>query len=104
MNVIEEAPCHIGSSSLSDEIVLITGGSRDIGRSYALRLAADVTDMASAQDIVARIDGEKGPIDVLINNAGTLGPICNAWECEWDAWWRTIEDSVKDLRMLRPRL
>ncbi|PTR34523.1 short subunit dehydrogenase [Luteibacter sp. OK325] len=28
---------------------------------------------------------------MLINNAGVRGPIGNAWECDWDAWWSAIE-------------
>jgi len=112
-------------SPLRDAIVLITGGSRGIGRLYAHRLAAegavvvlvarsaveldevarsiraeggkvatyvvDVTSKAAVARVVGRIEKRLGPLDVLINNAGIRGPIGNAWECDWDAWWRAIE-------------
>ena len=34
---------------------------------------ADVTDPLQMRDAVARIEAERGPIDVVINNAGTIG-------------------------------
>jgi 3-oxoacyl-[acyl-carrier protein] reductase len=39
----------------------------------ALALQADVTDLASVKDMVARGAGEFGPIGVLVNNAGNAG-------------------------------
>jgi NAD(P)-dependent dehydrogenase (short-subunit alcohol dehydrogenase family) len=57
----------------------------------ATAVAADVTDERAAADAVERIQQELGPIDVLINNAGILGPIGPAWEVDLDAWWRTME-------------
>lgn len=112
-------------SPLRGAIVLITGGSRGIGRLYAHRLAAegavvvlvarstaeldevarsiraeggkvatyvvDVTSKPAVARVVGRIEKRLGPLDVLINNAGIRGPIGNAWECDWDAWWRAIE-------------
>ncbi|APG05995.1 hypothetical protein BJI69_20215 [Luteibacter rhizovicinus DSM 16549] len=47
--------------------------------------------MVAVQNVVARIEKQVGPIDVLINNAGIFGPIGNTWECDWRAWWKTIE-------------
>jgi NAD(P)-dependent dehydrogenase (short-subunit alcohol dehydrogenase family) len=51
----------------------------------------DVTRKVAVLRVVARIEEKIGPIDVLINNAGVRGPIGNAWECDWNAWWRAIE-------------
>ena len=89
--------------------VLITGGSRGLGRALALRLSAegakvalvgrhqkeldeavneirknggiafgivaDVGDKESVYPIVGQAAALSGPVDILINNASTLGPV-----------------------------
>lgn len=93
----------------NEKSVLITGGSRGLGRALAFRLAAegakvvlvarhknelnetvseirrnggsafgvvaDVGDKESVYPIVGQAAALAGPIDVLINNASTLGPV-----------------------------
>jgi NAD(P)-dependent dehydrogenase (short-subunit alcohol dehydrogenase family) len=54
-------------------------------------VAADVTDETAATAAISRLECELGPIDLLINNAGILGPIGPAWEVDLGAWWRTME-------------
>src|SRR6478609_134248 len=96
-------PTYHGPMTLKDQTAVITGGGRGLGRVFAHALAeaaadivllgrtqrdlddaasaigssaraivADVTDSASVADAFRQI----GPVDILINNAGILGPIC----------------------------
>jgi NAD(P)-dependent dehydrogenase (short-subunit alcohol dehydrogenase family) len=94
---------------LNGKSVLITGGSRGLGRALALRLSAegakvvlvarheteldetvndirrnggiafgivaDVGDKESIYPIVGQAAALAGPVDILINNASTLGPV-----------------------------
>src|SRR5262245_7898031 len=94
---------------LNGKSVLITGGSRGLGRALALRLSregakvalvarhqkeldetvneirknggiafgivADVGDKESVYPIVGQAAALAGPVDILINNASTLGPV-----------------------------
>lgn len=96
-------------SELNGKAVLITGGSRGLGRALALKLSskgakvllvarhkaeldeavaeikrnggtafsivADVGDQQSIYPIAGQAAALAGPVDVLINNASTLGPV-----------------------------
>jgi NAD(P)-dependent dehydrogenase (short-subunit alcohol dehydrogenase family) len=53
--------------------------------------ALDVTDRASVDRAFADIDGELGPVSILVNNAGTLDAIGPLWESDPDVWWRDVE-------------
>lgn len=92
---------------------LVTGAARGIGRAIADQLAADgmrvaacdviegpdivpmdVTDTASVNAAVERVESEHGPIDVLVNNAGwdELRPFL---ETDEQFWERVIEINYK---------
>jgi NAD(P)-dependent dehydrogenase (short-subunit alcohol dehydrogenase family) len=115
----------VAESELAGQVALVTGGGRGIGESVAIELAgagmkvavaarsreqiegvanevggvaveADVADQDSVARMVARVEGELGPIDVLVNNAGITGssearPI---WEEDPADWWRVFEVNV----------
>ncbi len=56
----------------------------------ALPVVADVTQPAQVDSAVARIEEELGPIDVLVNNAGTFSTIGPVWEADPDRWFRDV--------------
>src|SRR5262245_44248733 len=96
-------------SELNEKSVLITGGSRGLGKALAVSLAArgakvvivarqqeelneavneirksggqafgivaDVGDKESVYPIAGQAAALAGPVDILINNASTLGPV-----------------------------
>jgi NAD(P)-dependent dehydrogenase (short-subunit alcohol dehydrogenase family) len=61
----------------------------------ARAVTADVTDDAAMAVAVDQLRGELGPIDLLINNAGIVGPIGPAWEVDGAAWWRTLDVNLR---------
>jgi 2-hydroxycyclohexanecarboxyl-CoA dehydrogenase len=104
-------------------VALVTGGARGIGRAIAEALAAeghgvavadildeeaaavareidgiavhlDVTDGGSVEAAVAEVAGQRGPIEILVNNAGwdELHPFLETDETFWD---RVIELNLK---------
>ena len=57
----------------------------------ALPIAADVTVQADVERLLAETEKALGPVDILINNAGTQergGPL---WQIDPEMWRRTIE-------------
>jgi NAD(P)-dependent dehydrogenase (short-subunit alcohol dehydrogenase family) len=61
----------------------------------ALALTADVTDTTRLREVVDRTERELGPVTLLVNNAGTPGPVGPDWEVDAADWWRCIEVSVR---------
>ena len=93
----------MGADSLAGRVAVVTGGGSGIGEATCIRLAddgarvavldidegaaeltaklagdglavvADVTDPAAVEAALARVEGELGPVDVWVNNAGISG-------------------------------
>ena len=53
-------------------------------------VVADVTDRAQVDAAVSRTLERYGVIDVLVNNAGNIGPVGRAWDNDAEDWARTI--------------
>ena len=62
----------------------------------AAAAAADVTDAEAFAAAFGRRSARRlGPVDVLVNNAGVLGPIGPLWEVDADDWWTTMDVNVR---------
>jgi NAD(P)-dependent dehydrogenase (short-subunit alcohol dehydrogenase family) len=106
-----------------DGVALVTGGGRGIGATIAreladagmrvavtgrtreqveavadeiggLALVGDVSRRGDVEAWVDRVQGELGPIDVLVANAGISGAHDDVWEVDPEAWWRVHEVNV----------
>jgi len=51
----------------------------------------DVSDWQSVLETLGQIESTLGPVDILINNAGVLGPLARTWESPPREWARAIE-------------
>ena len=67
--------------------------AREIG---GISVRADVSEEASVTDMVSQVEGELGPVDVLVNDAGVTGPPETGaiWEMDPADWWRVFEVNV----------
>jgi NAD(P)-dependent dehydrogenase (short-subunit alcohol dehydrogenase family) len=54
----------------------------------AVGVRCDVTDRASVDHAVGKIEQVLGPVDLLVNNAGVPGPFGPIWAVDPDEWWR----------------
>jgi NAD(P)-dependent dehydrogenase (short-subunit alcohol dehydrogenase family) len=46
---------------------------------------------------VASVRRQLGPIDLLVNNAGVVGPIGPSWEVDRGDWWHTMDVNLRGL-------
>ena len=110
-------------SELEDQIALVTGGGRGVGANVARKLAeagmrvavsarsadqveevaheigglavvADVSTRQEVEAMVAKVESELGPIDLLVANAGVALWEKAAWEVEPADWWHVHEVNV----------
>lgn len=74
----------------------------------ALGRAADVRDAAVVSRAFTEIEQTLGPVDLLVNSVGGLGPLGPFWDADLDAWWDAIEvvlwSHVLCTRMILPGL
>lgn len=66
----------------------------EISGGRALCLPADVTDKEGAPEVIRRAEAELGPIELLVNNAGILGPTGPTWEVDLQAWCSTVDTNL----------
>jgi len=61
----------------------------------ALAIVADVADPASVERMAREAERTLGPVDLLVNNAGTMGPLGPIWEADPGDWWHSIEVNLR---------
>jgi 3-oxoacyl-[acyl-carrier protein] reductase len=87
---------------------VITGGRSGLGQASALRLARDgitviTLDIAAGADVVLDVSDPQavnaaaaqiGPVDIVVNSAGIVGPSKPLWEVADDEWAITMAVNV----------
>ncbi len=61
----------------------------------AIALTADVMDQSAIEHAVAQTEQQLGPVDLLVNNAGSLVAIGPLWEADPKEWWRDMEINLR---------
>ncbi len=55
----------------------------------------DVTDAEAVHGAIREVETSLGPVSLLVNNAGTAGPIGPFFEANFDECWRTLEINLR---------
>ena len=61
----------------------------------ALAVAGDVAEREAVAHVVNTVESQLGPVDILVSNAGDLGPLGYDWDVDPEKWWRTFEVNVR---------
>jgi NAD(P)-dependent dehydrogenase (short-subunit alcohol dehydrogenase family) len=61
----------------------------------ALALPADVTDSRAVTSLVQETVTHFGPVNLLVNNAGSLSAVGPVWEVEPEAWWHDVAVNLR---------
>jgi NAD(P)-dependent dehydrogenase (short-subunit alcohol dehydrogenase family) len=75
------------SADQIDETVGLIHGSGG----QATGFSVDVSDSDAVQQMVARVEEDAGPVDLLVNNAAVIAPLGPVWEVAPEEWWRLME-------------
>jgi len=98
---------------------LVTGGASGLGAATAERLrarglevttldlrGADITADVTDEDALRRVSDEIGPVDVLVNSAGIVGPNKALLDTTPEEWRRVLEvnvlGTVNTMRLFAP--
>ena len=89
------AGAHVVVTARSEPEVVDTGAEiRRLGGA-STAIAADVTDCTAVAGLVAGIEQQVGPIDLLVNNAGVARALGAIAEVDPDDWWREVEINLR---------
>jgi NAD(P)-dependent dehydrogenase (short-subunit alcohol dehydrogenase family) len=64
-------------------------------KGQAVAFRADVTDQEAVECMVADVEKQLGPIDLLVSNAGHGGEVGSMWEVDPAEWWRCIDVNLR---------
>jgi NAD(P)-dependent dehydrogenase (short-subunit alcohol dehydrogenase family) len=92
---LARAGARVGVVARSEEQLAETvRGVREAG-GEALAVVGDVSDAASVESMARQVERTLGPVDLLVNNAGTVGPLGPIWETDAGDWWNAIEVNLR---------
>jgi len=75
--------------------VAAAGALIETAGGVAASATADVSDDGAVAQAITKLRHELAPVDLLVNNAGIVGPVGPTWEIEPDRWWRTMEVNLR---------
>jgi NAD(P)-dependent dehydrogenase (short-subunit alcohol dehydrogenase family)/ketosteroid isomerase-like protein len=92
---VSRAGASVAICARSEEEISVTAKQLAADKGHALAIRADVSVRLDVERMVAQVEREMGPVDVLVNNAGVHGPIGPLVATDPDEWWRTMNVNLR---------
>ncbi|HXW80561.1 MAG TPA: SDR family NAD(P)-dependent oxidoreductase [Acidimicrobiales bacterium] len=92
---LSDAGASVAVCARSEDEISVTAKEIAARQGHPLAIRADVADRRDVERMVARVEREMGPVDLLVNNAAVHGPIGPLVTTDPDEWWRTIEVNLR---------
>ena len=92
---LAQAGALVGVVARSEAQVAETVGAINEAGGEALAVTADVGDPAAVERAAQQVEAALGPVDLLVNNAATPGPLGPMWEVDADDWWHSFEVNLR---------
>ncbi len=86
-----DAGCRVAINDVDPDSVGETLAAIKAAGGRAIPAVADVSDSARVKAMIDSVMDEYGRVDVLVNNAGLVGPTRHFFEAD-EAWWRKMID------------
>lgn len=77
------------------EQVEATAGLITAGGGRCLPFTIDVTSYEGMRSVVAVIEKNLGPVDLLVNNAAVIKPLGDPWNVAIEDWWNLFDVNVR---------
>jgi NAD(P)-dependent dehydrogenase (short-subunit alcohol dehydrogenase family) len=91
---LARAGARVAVTARTADLLAETAELVERGGGRALAIAGDVTAPDAVTRIVSTAQAQLGPIDILVNSAGVVGPLGYDWHADPEDWWRTFEVNV----------
>lgn len=91
---LTRAGARVAVTARRAELLRETAELVERGGGRALAIPGDVTAPGDVTRVVRAAESRLGPIDILVNSAGVVGPLGYDWHADPEDWWRTFEVNV----------
>ncbi len=91
---LARAGAGVAVTARTAELLAETADLVERGGGRALAIPGDVSAPDAVSRVVSTAESQLGPIDILVNSAGVVGPLGDDWHADPGEWWRTFEVNV----------
>ena len=92
---LSKAGAVVAVTARSENELAETIGLIERAGGHGLAIVGDASDPQRVEQAVSAVEGQLGPVDILVNNAAVPGEIKEEWLTDPEEWWRTLEINLR---------